>query len=239
MSAIILPHYGLAAAQQPYIQSDGNQYINTNYVINVNTIITLHAKFMEFIEDNNRYLYGKSGSGMSGEESVSFHFRKSTDYSNNNQYYVYAGGYDGGNSLSVSDANDKSVTFEHKDVTCTVYTSAEPTSGNQYPESVMIIGSGGSEEYYYSRDANAAISRTPDHTLPLYLFANNNAGTPSGHAKIKLYYFCISERTETGIRRIKEYIPATDPSGTACLYDTVNRRYAYNEGTGQFICGVE
>ena len=38
---------------------------------------------------------------------------------------------------------------------------------------------------------------------------------------------------------IRDMIPVLDPSGTPCMYDKVEGKFYYNQGTGQFIAGPE
>lgn len=33
---------------------------------------------------------------------------------------------------------------------------------------------------------------------------------------------------------VRDYAPALDPDGVACLYDKVSEKYVYNAGTGSF-----
>ena len=65
------------------------------------------------------------------------------------------------------------------------------------------------------------------------LLAVNTAGTVGTFANAKLYS-CQIYNNGTLIR---DYKPALDPDGVACLYDKVNREYVYNAGTGTFATG--
>lgn len=38
-----------------------------------------------------------------------------------------------------------------------------------------------------------------------------------------------------GEATIRNYVPALDPTGAPCMYDTVSRKTFYNSGTGDFI----
>jgi len=54
-------------------------------------------------------------------------------------------------------------------------------------------------------------------------------------AKIKLYYLEIYDNEKL----VRDYIPVLDDDGIACLYDKVEKKFYYNEGTGAFIAGPE
>lgn len=69
----------------------------------------------------------------------------------------------------------------------------------------------------------------------LLLFAGNRAGTVSGKAKCRIYFFQIYDN---GIL-IRDYVPCMDSNGVAGLYDFVNDVFYTNAGTGTFIAGPE
>ena len=37
----------------------------------------------------------------------------------------------------------------------------------------------------------------------------------------------------------RDFIPCKDPNGVVCLYDKVEGKYYYNQGTGDFTAGPE
>ena len=47
-------------------------------------------------------------------------------------------------------------------------------------------------------------------------------------------YSCQIYRDDVLIRDLR---PCYDPSGSACMYDKVEKKYYYNQGTGEFIAG--
>lgn len=65
----------------------------------------------------------------------------------------------------------------------------------------------------------------------LYLFACNAGGNAQHLSNLKIYYLQIYDN-ETLVR---DYAPALDPEGVACLYDKVSGEYVYNFGTGSFM----
>lgn len=72
---------------------------------------------------------------------------------------------------------------------------------------------------------------TIDSTRSLIIFGANIDGNVKYCMKnMKLYYFKIYE----GDTLVRDYIPVLDKEGIACLYDKVEAKYYYNEGTGIF-----
>lgn len=78
---------------------------------------------------------------------------------------------------------------------------------------------------------NTATSFTS--TYNMYIFANNNAGTAVNNAYMRLYAFSISKDDNV----LRDFVPALDNNGTPCLYDTITKKYYYNQGTGEFKYG--
>lgn len=68
--------------------------------------------------------------------------------------------------------------------------------------------------------------------INLFLFAVNDNGEPEGRNFSGRLYSCQIYDNDTLIR---DYTPALDPDGVACLYDKVSGQYVYNSGTGSFI----
>ena len=71
-----------------------------------------------------------------------------------------------------------------------------------------------------------------DTTKPITLFYAGDYAA-SKYGVFKLHSCKIYE----GDTLIKDYVPALDKVGVPCLYDEVNKAYAYNNGTSIFLCG--
>lgn len=67
----------------------------------------------------------------------------------------------------------------------------------------------------------------------LYLFANNNAGTVGGQSTATIYSCQIYANGAL----VRDFVPCTNPSGTAGLYDLVNNAFYSNLGSGTFTVG--
>ena len=65
----------------------------------------------------------------------------------------------------------------------------------------------------------------------MYLFANNNNGIAQLPMKGYIWYFKIYDNDTL----VRDYIPVLDSSGIPCLYDKVEDKFYYNEGSGEFL----
>ena len=75
---------------------------------------------------------------------------------------------------------------------------------------------------------------------PLVIFTTNRNGQPQVTEvfiqQYRLYGFSIKNAKAEFIMNL---LPCLDKNGTPCMYDTVKRKFHYNEGTGEFIAGPE
>lgn len=73
---------------------------------------------------------------------------------------------------------------------------------------------------------------------PLVIFTTNRNGTPQLDSifiqQYRLYSFKI---TDGNGNLIQELLPALDKNGVVGMYDTIKRKFHYNQGTGEFIAG--
>lgn len=67
--------------------------------------------------------------------------------------------------------------------------------------------------------------------VPVYLFACNSNGNAVENTRTKAY----SLKMWNGDILEKSFIPILDQEGVPCMYDTVNKKFHYNKGTGQFL----
>lgn len=73
---------------------------------------------------------------------------------------------------------------------------------------------------------------TTEFTTPytMYLFTINQPTEETRYAKMKLYSCKIYQNSTI----CRDFKPALDSDGVACLYDEVSKEYFYNSGTGTF-----
>ncbi len=69
------------------------------------------------------------------------------------------------------------------------------------------------------------------NTANIHIFSDNNGEHLINYAK--LYGFYIYDTTTNSY--IMNAFPALDSNGTPCLYDTITKKYYYNQGTGEFL----
>ena len=72
-------------------------------------------------------------------------------------------------------------------------------------------------------------------SVNLYLFANNNIGTPQLKMIGKIWYCKIYDDDVL----VRNFIPCKNPSNEIGMYDTVNDVFYGNAGTDSFIAGAE
>lgn len=90
-------------------------------------------------------------------------------------------------------------------------------SGKVY---VNCNGKYAEKDYYYDSVCN----------LTSYIFARNSNGVATILEKSKYSFLQICNSGELQL----DFIPALDPSGRPCMYDTVTKKPFYNQDTGEF-----
>lgn len=70
---------------------------------------------------------------------------------------------------------------------------------------------------------------------PIFLFANNRAGSPREHTTMRLW----SAKIMAGETDLMVLVPCKNPSGDVGLYDLENHQFYGNSGTGVFTSGPE
>lgn len=81
-------------------------------------------------------------------------------------------------------------------------------------------------EYEYSLPSITENFETGSNLLLFNISGGNYTGLP-----MKLYSFKLYNNTDL----IRDYIPVIDSSGRPCLYDKVEDKFYYNEGSGEFL----
>ena len=81
-------------------------------------------------------------------------------------------------------------------------------------------------EYEYSLPSITENFETGSNLLLFNMSGGNYTGLP-----MKLYSFKLYNNTDL----IRDYIPVIDSSSRPCLYDKVEKKCYYNQGTGEFL----
>lgn len=76
-------------------------------------------------------------------------------------------------------------------------------------------------------------SYTFTETSNLFIFAMSSNNTAINNAIGRIYYYKIYN----GSTLVRDFIPAVDQDNVACLYDLVEGKFYYNQGTGSFMAG--
>ena len=92
-------------------------------------------------------------------------------------------------------------------------------------------------KFYLDNILKGTISSNVDLiSYSIYLFATNNAGTAFHHMQGRIYYVKFYSDVN-GTVLIHDFIPVLDKNGVASLYDKVEGKFYYNQGTGEFLWG--
>lgn len=84
-------------------------------------------------------------------------------------------------------------------------------------------------------DGTQKTQSTNTVTNPIFISAYNNGSSARTYAKCKYWYFKHYE----GENLIHDFIPCKNPSNEIGLYDTINKVFYSNSGTGVFVAGPE
>lgn len=179
-----------------YIQSNGNQYIDTGFKPNQNTRVVADYQFEKVLANVWQGLFGARGSS-------------SQSYSTPFALFLSP------RSIHRSDFND-TVNFS---------SILNPTARH------LIDKNKNSCTIDSFKVTNSLGSFQRDNTM--YLFACQSGTLITEKAYAKIYSLKIYDNGTL----IRDYLPALDPEGVACLYDKVNKTYAYNVGSGSFTAG--
>lgn len=101
------------------------------------------------------------------------------------------------------------------------------------------IGNSTSMTTYQNDVSKVSVTSTlVENGLNFYLFAThrNQGNIETGYyGQYKIYSCKLYENNIL----VRDFVPALDKNGIACLYDKVNNKKYYNQGTGEFISGTE
>lgn len=191
-----------------YIESTGTQYIDTGTIFDYNTT--------EIIFD-----FQLSG----GQNNINKHFCSTGSINNDNHHYIL---------YMEMGASAMGAYFSSEDST----PYRKPYYKTPMDDDRHIIKYNSNNHRVYldetSKAGNASSTRT--NSFPMYIFAQNANGTEaSNNCLAKLYNFKITNIQNNTL--IRNFVPAEDKNGIACLYDTVSNTTFYNQGTGSFVKG--
>ena len=88
----------------------------------------------------------------------------------------------------------------------------------------------GTKFYYNDIEFREFENKPVSFENPMYLFALNNSNTPR-YSHTRLYYFKIRENGDL----IRDYIPVVDSNNVGCLFDKIEKKCYYNQGSGRLL----
>ena len=78
-----------------------------------------------------------------------------------------------------------------------------------------------------------AIAEPSQTDYTMFIANLNNVGKPYINGGACARFYCVSVYDSWNL--IRNFIPALDPSGRPCMYDTITKQPFYNLGTGEFL----
>ena len=98
--------------------------------------------------------------------------------------------------------------------------------------------------YFDNQKVGSSVAlTTPTNNVGLGLFGQaqvtSNGGIYEPNSLVKAKIFRVKAWNKTTHELIAYYIPALDPQGRPCMYDTVTKQPFYNAGTGEFLYGLK
>lgn len=187
-----------------YIESSGTQYIDTGYIVKDNSLFEAVA----FIANPNIQWGTLFGTRVGQDNNVCLY----GVYGNNRPGIVVCWG---GSQTELMTLGITAITG-----TKAVYSMFKQNFSLQNQEYVLGGEPAGMNILFNS--------------YPIYLFADDTAGTADSLVIAKLYRFRIYESSTL----VHEFIPWQE-NGVACLKDTVTSEIKYNAGTGDFVYGTD
>ena len=80
---------------------------------------------------------------------------------------------------------------------------------------------------------NVPLTRNTPPSISIYMFALHTNQGVTDYAKGRIYYLKLYDNDVL----VRDFIPVLDMNGTPCMFDKVEGKFYYNQGTGQFIAG--
>jgi len=145
---------------------------------------------------------------------------------NANRNYVFGSASDAGNRIQWSQANFTFIGYGN------VYTNISINNDNKMNHIVLDKGA-----FYLNNNkvydkSNVNYNFSPDMDS-ITLFACHTNGTVKRFSSIRIY----SAKIYDGENLIRDYVPMYDKNNRPCLFDKVEKKCYYNQGTGEFLYG--
>lgn len=190
-----------------YLESTGTQWIDTGYVPNTNTKVSIKLQFTTLPSDDIfQALLGARNKNRSYSFSIFIAAPCAPVVDKNHIRFDL--GHDGSN-------------------TCASYDNLTHIGD------AFNLTKNGAENYINGKQFESNVSANFSAPFNAYLFALNEADNPIYPSTVRIYSTQIWDNNIL----IRDFIPVLDKNGTPCLYDKVEGKLYYNAGTGDFIAG--
>lgn len=194
-----------------YIQSSGNQYINTRYKHKTNSRYELTFALVSFNATYNTIFGGR----QNWDTTDAFDLGVKNDYDT----YVNFGTVNPARFYTITLGKQVDVVMDINSIT--IDNVIRPYIGSVNPD---------------DRPIPESSIHTTDGVFSIYLFALNNSNSMIEPSRIKLYSFRIYENDVL----VREYVPCYRKQDEVIgLYDTVTKTFFTNAGSGTFIKGAD
>lgn len=200
-------------ALKNYIESSGTQYINTGYILSIDSIVELVAV------DINNYSSGTNPTFFGVREVLSVD-------ANAKGCMLFLG----------TSGNDVRAQFGSPASAYSIaYTNSFKNIKTKYTLQKNQLTIENENHNCYANFFTTSVA--PSSVYPLFIFAYSEHGTPRSNSynKLRLYRLRIYEGQNIGM----ELVPWIDSNNVVCLKDTVSGNLIYNVGTGNFVYGTD
>ena len=192
---------------------NGNQYIDTDYRINQNTVIDMKCTLHKRNASVWVFPFGSRNSTASTAGTDCFMFATSWNsgapYNNNATPSLWAGG-------TAANCPEDKIDLFYEDIIDFHMTNSSVVCTNTRTNDIITL---------------TAVAPSGTQVRDLYLFATNDQGTANFYGAMDLYSFKISESGTT----IHEYIPCKRNSDNKYgVYDTVDEEFKLSPNTNAF-----
>lgn len=182
-----------------YIESTGNQYIDTG--IPVNTLNNPKFEIKMKITSSNLDAYALNGSYVYGQ-AVQF-------------------------GLAITSSTKARVTMN-----CGFASPVNYTDINKNDFHTLYLSNGLQKVDNIVIGESSTIN-LEENNYNFYLFGRNGSITFRDNYAMQIVYFKSWDNNVL----IRDFIPVLNKNNIACMYDKVNKKFYYNQGTGEFLYG--
>ncbi len=192
-----------------YLESTGTQYIDTLYYVQIGDVIRFTSQYIYYTNGGNNFEPYLIG-----------------NYSGVNRYILYTVRHKVPSVDGWLVVGDKSALFYHPD-----------GIGGGDKINVEWSDAGVRENGKFVTLGTFNRLETTGEEVSIALFSRHikDGSFSTVCAKARIWGVNIKNREVAQL----QFVPALDPTGAPCMYDTVSKKPYYNIGTGAFIAGVE